>query len=863
MAFNPFHAFRRHQKVIFAILTIVAMVTFIFCSGVPGTKDFFLESIPEWVGLRTRARTITELYGHRITDLEIAQAREQRMVGRQAVATGFMIALRKLDQEEQEVMRKQDSPDRVTRLGDLQTKRQKIEAAQLAFFLTPGGEGIDDLLDYMVWKHEAERLGITFTPKDVDEQLRNFTERYAGVPEIAEQLAAGNRFDRSRYRREAIEAGVAALLRTELARSIVLEANPATKMSPSEKSMLLRQLQFGQIPPQFLSFFLPETGPLAVTPFEFRNFMAEKRTEVDIGLFRVPVKPDPKAPLDTVAEQYLKQLYERYRDVESSPDSARPGFKEPRRIAVEWIGATPSDDYWTERAGKVLPALPPSLSVLAGTSSAVKTGPFPILGQLIAADSRAQQAYENVKGDYQYGRSAWHVGQWDLPIFTAKTNPRMVLGLWGGLSGASATGGSLLNAVLEFQHRALNDKKDIADGHAVVTLEAPNRAPFAVTTILSGTNPTPFARAALWFHEDKRPAHLPLKSIRSVVEKSMRTEIAKNLVIERLREFRKELEKEAATGPKQAQELIDKTLKEPWVSLHARMKEPRDQRTLGTDLALAEMRKTFDTENPFDTKGERFAETFFNATGGVFVPHPLPDDQPFFTGSTQSRWTAAAQPFVWWKTEDKPAFVPTFEQARERVEAAWRLAQARLPARKEAETLLAKVKEAAGDKQKLLQLAAERKDDPMIELNSVARLVPMPVAAGPSRPEPYKFPDTIRANTLEWLDKILSLSRKGDAVLLKDLSEENYYVVVALSDPKPPSADEVARAFRTGSTGMTADPLLRDFLRERQAKYREAVLKELRLAAVGAKGLEADGRYKLDAEFRKDNRDDGLPVEGG
>src|SRR5262249_41899974 len=52
MAFNPFHAFRRHQKVIFALLTIVAMVTFIFCSGVPGTKDFFLESIPEWVGLR-------------------------------------------------------------------------------------------------------------------------------------------------------------------------------------------------------------------------------------------------------------------------------------------------------------------------------------------------------------------------------------------------------------------------------------------------------------------------------------------------------------------------------------------------------------------------------------------------------------------------------------------------------------------------------------------------------------------------------------------------------------------------------------------------------------------------------------------
>jgi hypothetical protein len=865
MAFNPFHAFRRHQKVMFALLTIMAMITFVFCGGYGG-KEPLLEKITGWLGLTNQrtGRTVADLYGSSVTEVEIAEARESRMVARQSLATAFMIALGKIGQEEADLMKKPDSPDRVTRLGDLQTKRQKVEAAQMAFFLTPGGDRVEDVLDHLIWRHEADRLGIHFTERDVDAQMRTLSQGHAGVQEVVDQMASGNRYDRARFRREPVEKAVADLFRTELARAVVLESNPASRMSATERSMLLRQLQFGQIPPQFLSFFVPETGPLAVTPYEFRNFMAEQRTEVDIGLFRVPVKPDPKMALGEKDEKTLRALYDRWKDVEPTPESARPGFKEPRRLTVEWIGVLPGDDYWTEQAGKVLPLIPPANLVLAGSSF----NTFTIASQLLKADSRTHQAYEAVKDGYQFGRSAWHVGQWDLPIYTAKTHPEMAAGLVGEIGGALATGGTPLSAVLEFQNRAL--RKNVADLHTVIDQEAPNRVPFAATTVLAGTNPTPFAAAALWYHEDKRPQHLPIDKIRPVVEKKMKTEVAKSVVLAKLREFRKELEEKAKAGPKEAQAYLEKVLKEPWVSLHANMKDAKDQYNLGNDLALLELRKAFEKENPFDPKiAEKFGETFFRAAGGVYQPQALPDDQPFFQGSTESRWSSAEQPFVWWKTEDKAAFVPSFEQARPKVEEAWRLAQARPGSRKEAEALLAKVKEAEGDRQRLLQIAAERKDDPMTELNNVARMVKMPVAMGPSRPEPYKFPDAHKANHKDWLDKIAGLKKKGDAVLLKDQPEQAYYVAVLLTDPKPPSAEEVATAYRgtpgggMGGMGGGPDPLFREFLRERQAKYRDAIMKELRLAAVGTKGLEDDGRYKLDADFRKDGRDDGPPVEGG
>ena len=50
MAFSPFSAFRKHQKVLFASLTVVCMLTFVLTSGVAGFGGDFFSELPRWLG---------------------------------------------------------------------------------------------------------------------------------------------------------------------------------------------------------------------------------------------------------------------------------------------------------------------------------------------------------------------------------------------------------------------------------------------------------------------------------------------------------------------------------------------------------------------------------------------------------------------------------------------------------------------------------------------------------------------------------------------------------------------------------------------------------------------------------------------
>ena len=84
MAFNPFRAFRKHQKVFFAGLTILCMVTFVMC-GSMGQGDFFGTIANVFTG-RSRASAIATLYGKDISAKEIQELRSQRRLASQYLA---------------------------------------------------------------------------------------------------------------------------------------------------------------------------------------------------------------------------------------------------------------------------------------------------------------------------------------------------------------------------------------------------------------------------------------------------------------------------------------------------------------------------------------------------------------------------------------------------------------------------------------------------------------------------------------------------------------------------------------------------------------------------------------------------------
>src|SRR5262245_56200495 len=80
MAFNPFHRFRKHQKVIFAVLTILIMFVFVLSTGTRG--DFFTDVLPRFFGGagKNQGPYVATVYGSKLYEKELLdQGRKQQM----------------------------------------------------------------------------------------------------------------------------------------------------------------------------------------------------------------------------------------------------------------------------------------------------------------------------------------------------------------------------------------------------------------------------------------------------------------------------------------------------------------------------------------------------------------------------------------------------------------------------------------------------------------------------------------------------------------------------------------------------------------------------------------------------------------
>src|SRR5262249_46437047 len=99
MAFNPFHGFRKHSKVIFAILTIICMITFILSFG---RGDFF-EWIVGMIGASKKGDVVTTLYGDKVYETDVNKRyharRNANLFLQVAVRAGQQIAVRKARDE--------------------------------------------------------------------------------------------------------------------------------------------------------------------------------------------------------------------------------------------------------------------------------------------------------------------------------------------------------------------------------------------------------------------------------------------------------------------------------------------------------------------------------------------------------------------------------------------------------------------------------------------------------------------------------------------------------------------------------------------------------------------------------------------
>ncbi len=864
MAYNPFRAFRKHQKGLLAALTVLSMFIFILTGSMSSGWDFF-QGIMPLLGFRGGANQVAVLNGKPVSGPELILLQNQRTVANQFMmialqvgnetatrVTAEEIARSGMDKQTQDQIRMilgyrgllnepqlralfpqfiQNGFQSLEGIRQARLAAQKPEEAALVqkveeilqrdlllaqhqglwFGGTLDGPG---LLDFVVWQSEADRLGIKLAESDIDTLANRETQRLL----TPEGWGLTFRELRNRYpsiNRDFIRHALADEFRVRLAQEAVVGPDPDT----------------GAI--------RPEPPP----PYELWKFYQEQRAESDFVLLSVPAdNPEflKKVPNPTEAE--LRAFFEANKDREPDPASAKPGFKQPARVRVEWVG---------------VPADSPEFRLAASFALAVSQATAPVAYELALRNS-----YEYEK--YKYPAASW-LGRENLVHEASLNRPENVAALVGALAAPPAGDPAL--GVLTLP--ALAGVRD-----------ARYRAGRVGALVLAGAGGNPIGSVAPLFAATPRSEYQPFEAVRSRLAERLQEDMTRELVqqtVKKIEDYvtahspektgprspegiasslanalatgmvpggaylapillnRAEAARTApAAGPatsaaaiaaqeqSRAAAAIDAHVRELALRYHlshGSTERPRDRLDIDEDPGLAPLRKAYAHSQPEGLPGPKprpFASLFFETTRApgakdLFQPRQLP----------------GAEKFVYWKTAEQAPYVPKFEEARARVLARWKLEKAIPLARQEAERIAAEARKAKGDAERNLRDASTRFGR-LIELNHVARLVPrqafVPSRTGGKYFEAYRIPESqVEYPSAEFLDKLLALKEPGDVAVVHDRPETTFYVADLTH-----RADPFELAFYVDVS--QPDGLISAWEQNTQAakKYRESCVAQLR-----------------------------------
>lgn len=167
MAFNPFRGFRKQQKVIFAILTIICMLTFVLAGNFRGGDA--LDWIVGLFGGGKKGEVVATLYGNKVYLNELDQQRSQRRL-----ANTFMVAALQLGSQatlnelRQEVLKR--PPQEASRLD--QRYYNEIRLAFLDGVLNPFRGGRDLEKNPVLKQLYPKVPNIRFFAQDDQRQLK-------------------------------------------------------------------------------------------------------------------------------------------------------------------------------------------------------------------------------------------------------------------------------------------------------------------------------------------------------------------------------------------------------------------------------------------------------------------------------------------------------------------------------------------------------------------------------------------------------------------------------------------------------------------------------------------------------------------
>ncbi|HEV3145217.1 MAG TPA: hypothetical protein VGZ47_15105 [Gemmataceae bacterium] len=874
MAFNPFHAFRKYSKTMFAVLMIVCMITFVMSSGLGGRSDF-LSSPPDWVPFTDKNPEAARIDGHKVTTKQLQDLKIQRQMAdlyiRQAIQTVHAKVVEQMDKRLKEFDQNKDyltlqdlrqmvmvkslsmnpqfgdrafsilgsqgrgaqmPPEQVVygyiymlnsyisrfekdkRTDDVEmlTKFRKVLLQDYLRMTRSRGDlyfggslrSGDDLLDFLVWKWAAEKRGIELSQPTVEKLLDD---------ETLGELTKDDSVDIEKLLQKNFRNYKGDQLNDALANEFCVRIAQVALLGQSINR---------------------ENIPAYVTPYEFWTYFDDVRTAIRVGMLPVKVEEYVKQVTAQPSEGELKELFDKYRKEEPAPFLENPGFKEPKRVKIEWLSGKADSPYFRKAGleeGKKETFN--SAARIAAISLPPVGGILPSLGGVASATYRYADLPEfRLESEYRNYQSRDRIMSWtDSALFFfavheyTVVNPNIIAATIGDMLASKASGGTVLSPCLTLASQS-------------VAQEMRERVRLGLAPLAGiGGGPWP-----VMGYPAAIPQGLALGVVRNQLLEKVNDELTREKFAEDLRKFQEELEKRSKDvkdiKKKGSKEEIAKYIDE-FVKTHeltkGASKELDDQFSIVNDPGLKPLHDKY-FENQLvaksDPTGLGFGQQFFSEGGfrgpmGLYQPTWFQSSGPS-PGPFNAIDTAY---YLAWKTEEVESKMRTFDKARDDVVKAWRWQRARDLAKKAAEQWQEKARESKGNLAVLKDLAAQTKAE-LIELGPMAKINMQP-ALNPLQPPqygPYQIPrDKIHYPSAAMSNDLLDLRTKdlGTTIVVSDLPKAIFYVTT-LTSRDHPTQEEFRQVYARAQSG---DVLLSDLQTTRRIDFRKELIQQLRADA--------------------------------
>ncbi len=744
MAYNPFNIFRRNQKAIFAVVTVIIMFVFVLSSGLGGGADFF-DWLPRWLAGKSKKGDVlckidgekiypSELNGpnglrskrvmanrfmigaaeeaisaiYQFEEQQLAQITDQKtreLLNRGASAsrtlrnpqTRFMRSIpqlasqiRRMEEDLAECDALANSPTAKPAEKEIVRARQyreiiedELQASRGEYFLTAPNRTDSDLIDFTLWQKKADQLGISFTTNDILELIKKeFYGFFRSGVAIRKELQK----QMPGFNIDDCMKAIGEEFRVRTAQAAVL--GPAMVYLRGDKS-------FGG-------------AAIFSTPYEVFEFYRDQCSPTDYAAFPIPVEGLINSVKEEPTEQELKRLFDQYKDDEPDPSKERPGFKTPRQVKLEWISASGTEPYYVKMAEESMKS-----GELQAKIGSLMTVPLPGMGPNWVSSATAPLVPKDlvleldaVRTEYNSQIRDHHNNileqDWLRPSFvtelqdTSVIRPSTLASALGGFAGGSLTLTGPISGIGTFETtvRAIELRDRILAGAPVVLGAVPGPGMFG--TMMGG-------QAAM---QQLLPKPLPIDVVKPELTKHLMEQTAKQLVQNDFKTLQTKVAELSEKGNAKDKGPVQKYIAEFVATRglqHGASEKLRNEWTLEDDPGLAPLREVL-AKSPHGNAVIQFGRKFFwtddPRTGqrikanGTYLAEFYPNEPTRFESPS-----AKPEPkFLVWRTQETPAKAPeSFPAVEDQVRIAWKRIKARDLARNRAQALADHVQGMPGD----------------------------------------------------------------------------------------------------------------------------------------------------------------------